>query len=252
MPYKTKSPYKKRKMAPISTKALERRVKALENAPELKTSEFKIQDTLISTLSTTKLYGTSGALTNLTELAKGTGISERIGTEVTWKKMFLRYNNLFAGLAVNYRTAIVWDKEGDSGVDDVPFYNAIFASDGLSDPSYFDPQSGVNLSNRDRFRVLYDSINSRHPKSQMQLSVATGDASALQTIVRDTGETYIDLRNCVSVYDGFSDSTGNKPRTGTLYLVTIANQLENSTEPAAIAVDDYLSQINIRMRYTDV
>lgn len=252
MPYKTKSPYKKRKMAPISTKALERRVKALENAPELKTKELKLTDTSISTATTTRLYGLSGAVTNLTELAKGTGISDRIGTEVTWKKMFLRYNNLFAGLAVNYRTAIVWDREGDSGVDDPPFYSAIFASDGLLTPGYFDPQSGVNLSNRDRFRILYDSINSRHPKSQMQLSVATGDAAALQTIVRDTGETYIDLRNCVSVYDGFSDSTGNLPKTGTMYLVTIANQLENSTDPTVVDVDDYISQLNIRLRYTDV
>ncbi len=242
--------YKKRKTMTVTKEvaALKRKVRALERAPELKAKPFVWSAGQVSTVGPTTsneypLNGSVKLINAFTEGLAGTD-GERVGEQVTNKSMWIRHKETIAGQSVAYRTAIVWDKQ-PNGV--VAIYSQIFRDDPFSGADQ--PYSGIYLENRDRFVVLYDNINSMHKNAKMQLSVALPGGTE---IVRDCGESYIDLKNKKSTW-----SEGQSvPRTGALLLVTIAVNSTLSTgaggEPEiATTQPDVIAQGVIRLRYTD-
>lgn len=235
MPSNGKYPNKKRKTTDSHVRRLEARIKAIEHATELKEKSF------LDIGYETGAYEKTGQVSYISPLNEGTGGTdgERVGSVVKWKKMFIRYCNRFEGLSPNYRTAIVWDREGGGAVA----YSDIFKDDTLLEGDK--PLSGINLKNRERFTVLYDDINSNHKSSTMQMTLATGDMNFVET-VRATGEHYIDLsaEKYTSVFEGTSTSAG----TGKLLLVTCGNTV---TKTGTIEGLSPITNINIRMRYTD-
>lgn len=241
MPYsKGKYPNKKRKVDHTHVRRLEARIKAIEHSTELKEKSFI--SVAIETTSGTGEYNKNGNVSVISTLSEGTGGTdgERVGSVVKWKKMFIRHNNRFDGANPNYRTAIVWDRQGVGA----PSYEEIFKDDTLLAGD--EPLSGVNLKNRERFTVLYDNINSGHKSARMQMTLGNSSGTFLE-ILRETGEHYIDLspEKYTSVFEG----TNTIPQTGQLLLVTIANTIQ----PAGSLIGDVIRyvNINIRMRYTD-
>lgn len=242
MPAKKKTKFnpKKRKASTLAS-----RVSALEKSIEHKelayVTEIAADD---SQAEVTKPYSTVGTVQKLLAgFSQGPGpINSFTGSRITWSKLWIRYCNSFVGENPNYRTALVWDKEdGDCVYDD------IFRNDALAQAEK--PLAGLNLSNRDRFVVLYDSINSMHPKSQMQLSVGADDTGFTE-VVRDTGEGYIDLSGKHTI---FNLTTGQED-TGALLLVTCANTIAKNTVPGGaptVTAVGRFACINIRGRYTD-
>ena len=245
MPYsKGKYPNKKRKTTDSHVRRLEARIKAIEHATELKEKSF-ISIAEFTSAQTSEEYGKDGKVSIISTLAEGTGGTdgERVGSVVKWKKMFIRHCNRFEGLNPNYRTAIVWDRQGVGA----PSYTEIFKDDTLLDGDK--PLSGVNLKNRERFTVLYDNINSEHKNARMQLTLGTTGGTFVE-VVRETGEHYIDLSP--EKYTSVFEDTNTIPTTGQLLLVTVGNTLAASGDPAGPVkgMTRYIN-LNIRMRYTD-
>lgn len=241
MPYsKGKYPNKKRKVDHTHVRRLEARIKAIEHSTELKEKSFISVGREFT--SGTGDYKKEGNVSVISTLSEGTGGTdgERVGSVVKWKKMFIRHNNRFDGANPNYRTAIVWDRQGVGA----PSYEEIFKDDTLLVGD--EPLSGVNLKNRERFTVLYDNINSGHKSARMQMTLGNSGGTFLE-ILRETGEHYIDLspEKYTSVFEG----TNTIPQTGQLLLVTIANTINNAGSIIG-DVSRYVN-INIRMRYTD-
>ncbi len=239
MPYKKSGyPNKKRKTADTHVRRLEARIKAIEHATELKEKSFISIDFIANDSDE---YGKNGKVSVISTLTEGTGGTdgERVGSVVKWKKMFIRHCNRFSGPNPNYRTAIVWDRQGVGA----PVYTEIFKDDTLLEGDK--PLAGTNLKNRERFTILYDNINSNHKASTMQLSVSQ-TSGAIEEIVRETGEHYIDLK--AAKYTSVFEETNTIPTTGQLLLVTCANTPVATGE---LETPGGYCNINIRMRYTD-
>lgn len=251
--------YKKRKTMSMETKLrkLEKKVRDIDKMIETKEKSYSVQEALPGTDTTAKAYSQNGHVEILTTYSRGDGgvDGEFIGDQITHDRMWLRYCNAFQGFNCNYRVAVVWDKE-DAHI--IPFegrqvvYSDIFNDDiaVVGDK----PLAGINLTNRDRFQILYDSINSRHRYSQMQLSVAQATGGVFRELVRDTGEAYIDLKGRVSTFRKGETGELTYPATGNLLLVTIANTGEAPTTPGGAPVItgcDRFVQMQARLRYKD-
>lgn len=241
MPFRGKYPNKKRKTTDSHVRRLEARIKAIEHATELKEKSF-ISIGAFDSSSASDEYGENGKVSIISTLSEGTGGTdgERVGDVVKWKKMFIRHCNRFEGANPNYRTAIVWDRQGVGA----PSYEEIFKDDTLLDGDK--PLSGVNLKNRERFTVLYDNINSAHKSATMQMTLGTSGVNFTE-VIRETGEHYIDLspEKYTSVFEG----TNTIPQTGQLLLVTVANSIIAGGGDI-VGMTRYIN-INLRMRYTD-
>jgi len=242
--------YKKRKTMTVTKEvaSLKRKVRALERAPELKAKPFVWDAGQVASVGPTpsNVYTLIGNVQLINAFNEGTGGNDgdRIGEQVTNKSMWIRHKETIAGQSVAYRTAIVWDKQ-PNGV--VASYEDIFRDDSFVVTDL--PYSGIFLQNRDRFVVLYDNINSMPKNAKMQLSVALPGGTE---IVRDVGESYIDLKNKVSTWGG----NNLIPRTGALLLVTLAQNSTLTTGGGGTPVvtttqPDVIAQGVIRLRYTD-
>lgn len=240
---------KKRKTMTMTKEvaALKRKVRDLETAPELKAKPFTWSaGQLTASQAPNKEYYFEGSvklINAFTEGAAGTD-GERIGSQVTNKSMWIRHKETMGGQSVAYRTAVVWDKQPNGAVasfTDIFFDDVIVGSDL--------PYTGINLKNRERFQILYDNINSMHKNAKMQLSVALPSGNE---IVRDCGESYVDLKNKKSTWA----EDGTIPITGALLLATIC---VNTTLAAGaggepeitVSGADVIAQGVIRLRYTD-
>lgn len=245
MPQKKKTKFnpKKRKASSLAA-----RVSRLERAVEHKElayiSEIAADD---SQAEPAKAYSQSGTVERiLIGYEPGTDtVNQFIGDKISWNNVWVRYCNSFVGENPNYRLALVWDKE-----DGVATYDTIFKNDLVGEAEL--PLAGMNLKNRERFTVLYDSINSMHKNSTMQLSVGADDTGFTE-VIRDTGEAYIDLKGKHTIFG--EEAGGRFPvSTGALLLVTCANTISKNTvpggAPTVTAVGRFCT-INIRGRYTD-
>ncbi len=119
-------PNKKRKTSDTHVRRLEARIKAIEHATELKEKSFI---SINSIGNASDEYGVDGKVSIISTLTEGTGGTdgERVGSVVKWKKMFIRHCNRLDGPNPNYRTAIVWDRQGVGA----PSYEEIFKDDTL-------------------------------------------------------------------------------------------------------------------------
>jgi len=242
-------------------KKLEKKVRDIDNMIETKEKSYAVQTaTPGSDTSVTKPYSKDGYVQIMTEYSRGDSGTdgEFIGDQISHERMWLRYCNAYQGFNCNYRVAVVWDKddariraEGTTASREL-LYTDIFFDDAVLVGDR--PLAGINLKNRDRFVVLYDSINSRHKYSQMQLSVAQTTGGVFQELVRDTGEAYIDLKGKVSTFRKGLPGVLTIPTTGNLLLVTIANTGVAPTTPGGAPVIrgcDRFVQMQARLRYKD-
>ena len=94
----------------------------------------------------------SGTVIPLNLIATGTDINGRVGRQITMRKLYFSWsvfnpiaNNSAAPNGVFYKISLIYDCQNNSVSTVVP-YNTIFQIN--------HPMSPLNLSNRDRFRVL--------------------------------------------------------------------------------------------------
>lgn len=232
-------------------KRLEKKVRDMDRAIEVKEKSFSVQAAAPAGTAT-NVYNKDGYVQRMLQMSRGSlgTDGEFIGDQITLDRMWLRYCNSFQGFNCNYRVAVVWDKEGGTAPLAVD-YTDIFHDDVVNEGDL--PLAGINLKNRDRFEILYDSINSRHRNSQMQLSVSqAGDV--FRELVRDTGEAYIDLKGKVCTFPAGEVGQALYPTTGNLLLVTIASTGEAPTTPGGAPVItgcDRFVQMQARIRYKD-
>jgi len=255
--------YKKRKTMSMEAKLkkLEKKVREIDNLIETKEKSYAVQEALPgSDIDGLKAYAQQGNVQVMTTFSRGDGGTggEFIGDQITHDRMWLRYCNAFQGFNCNYRVALVWDKEDariksdGSSTSRLLFFSDIFQDDTAKTGD--EPLAGINLKNRDRFKILYDSINSKHRYSQMQLSVSQTDGGTFQELIRDTGEAYIDLKGKVSTFETGLPGVETTPTTGNLLLVTIANTGLAPTTPGGaptITGCDRFVQMQARLRYKD-
>jgi len=238
---------KKRKTMTVTKEVatLKRKVRALETSAELKAKPFVWDIGQANAIGpdVNKDYSQTGTvklINSLTENVGGTD-GDRIGTQVTNKNMWIRHKQTMGGQSVSYRTCIVWDKQPNGALAN---YADIFFDDSFVGADL--PYAGINLANRERFTVLYDNINSLHKNAKMQLSVALPGGTE---IVRDCGESYIDLKNKTTTF-----SEGQTfPKTGALLLATLAQNtnLNSATGTVITNQADVIANGVIRLRYTD-
>jgi len=252
--------YKKRKTMSMEAKLkkLEKKVRDIDKMIETKEKGYAVQVALPGETTGGKAYAYAGHVDIMTEFSRGDSGTdgEFIGDQISHERMWLRYCNAFQGFNCNYRVAVVWDKHNgfkdDPGSQRNVEYNDVFNDDGAIVGDR--PLAGINLKNRDRFVILYDSINSRHKYSQMQLSVSQTSGGVFQELVRDTGEAYIDLKGKVSTFDKGLPGVLTRPTTGNLLLVTIANTGLVPTTPGGAPLITGCArfvQMQARIRYKD-
>lgn len=231
----------------------------MDKAIELKEKSYSVQAVAEASDATGKVYNRGGLVQPMLQMSRGTAGTdgEFVGDQITLDRMWLRYCNAFQGFNCNYRVAVVWDKEDGNKYSEFPEstgplkYYDIFYDDFVNEGDL--PLAGINLKNRDRFEILYDSINSRHRNSQMQLSVSQV-GGAFQELVRDTGEAYIDLKGKVSTFARGELGEAVYPTTGNLLLVTIASTGTAPTTPGGepvITGCGRFIQMQARIRYKD-
>lgn len=144
----------------------------------------------------------AGSVIPLNLLATGTDINGRVGRQITMKKLYFSYsvfnpiaNNSAAPNGVFYKISLIYDCQNNS-VNTVVPYNTIF--------SINHPMSPLNLSNRDRFRVLKEYRGQLSPYTISATGqLATGDPDMsfrnsylkinLQSIFSGTGATLGDI-----------------------------------------------------------
>jgi len=237
---------------------LEKKVRDIDKMIETKEKSYAVQEALPGSNLDDKAYERIGNVQIMTQFSRGDGgiDGEFIGDQISHERMWLRYCNAFQGFNCNYRVAVVWDKE-DGFIRDGSTSRQVDYADIFNDDTSLEgdkPLAGINLKNRDRFQILYDSINSRHRYSQMQLSVAQTSGGVFRELVRDTGEAYIDLKGKVSTFEKGLTGVLTSPITGNLLLVTIANTGEAPTTPGGAPVIvgcDRFIQMQARIRYKD-
>lgn len=162
-------------------------------------------------------------------VAQGVEYNQRIGRQATMKSIIFNGNvfnlataslNAFNGAYC--RLVIVYDTQPNSGT--IPTGTDIFVLN--------DPNSPLNLNNRDRFQVLMDV--------RKQVSAFTMNATPALTAGSPSNSYFKKYKKCNKeiIFSGVGATLGSIS-TGALYLCIIAD--------AAVAALDYY----VRVRFTD-
>jgi len=170
----------------------------------------------------------SGTVTLLNATASGTGITERVGRQITMTSYFGRFgyypsSTVSAPVGTIVRVMVIYDAQTNSAAA------APAVSDILQSTSWDSP---MNLNNRERFKILLEF--------KVTIGATTYTTGAL-TAGSPTPKVVEKFRklNMVTTYSGVSATNANIA-TGAVYLVEIANA--NNT----VTSDHYH-----RIRYTD-
>lgn len=184
----------------------------------------------------TTTVGISGGVTAvllLNGISAGSGMNQRIGRVASMKSLMLRLQYYPESASSSYghiRTCLVYDAQAN-GV--APVYADIFRSLSAAGAVASTTDSGLNLDNRQRFRILFDSLQQ------------VGGASTATAITNNQGmpnriDSYKKL-NLPIQFKSDSSLIGDIA-TGALYLVMC------SSSPAGLGVN---AVWNTRLRYTD-
>lgn len=169
----------------------------------------------------------TGVLVLLNGLAPGTGASQRIGKKCHFRSFLLRMNlgsnagsgTLFQGYV---RVMVFLDTQANATAPTVAqLLETVTAS------------SPMNMDNRDRFRVLHDSS---HPLDQTAWS-----SSSVRFM-----KVFKKL-NVTTIYNNGTAGTVADITSGSIYLLTIAEQAGAGTAPTVFPRYDFVS----RLRYDD-
>ena len=177
--------------------------------------EFKAVDTSVNIAC-----DTTGHVALLNGIARGDDINQRIGRKVVMRSMEVRVESYVThntGIDQNHRVLIVFDRQCNA--------TALTVADVLT---AVDINSPRNLTNRSRFKILYDNLH--HLSS-------TAEPGSHKVI-----DMYRRLWLPVTFNSG-DDGTVSDIQTGSLYLVVVGN-VAAGTSAGAVGG-------KIRIRYTD-
>ena len=188
-------------------------------------SELKFIDTTNQNIAMT----TSWQLALVNGIAQGADFNQRIGRKSTMKSVIFNGNvfnlstaslNAFNGAYT--RLVIIYDTQPNSG--SLPAGTDIFATN--------DPNSPMNLNNRDRFQVLMDV--------RKQVSAFLMSATPALATGNPANAYFKKYKKCnkETIFSGTAGTIGSIS-TGAIYLCFVAD--------AAVAFDYY-----IRVRFTDM
>lgn len=185
--------------------------------------ELKVIDTQVVTAPVL----TAGTATLLNGVAQGTDFTDRIGRKVNIRSIHLKYyiqayNSVDVPLGDIFRIMLVWDYQTNGALAAVT--DILTTADVLS---------GVNLTNRDRFKVLYDKRHTMGAIEYSAAAVAGGDSTP------KFAQRYIKC-NYPMVFGGTGATVGSI-QTGSLILVTLM-----STSATGFA-----SNTRVRCRFSD-
>jgi len=173
------------------------------------------------------LYGmdTTGSITMLAGTATGTDFTNRIGRKVIWKSFLVQGHSIPQDASVSPnlgRVMIIYDSQ-PNGANPV-ILDVLTAADATS---------GMQLNNRDRFRVLWDKrvVNGVYADAATQ-------ATADQTIKEIRKYKKINLQ---TIYDG-TGATIADIQSGNIFLLTIGTQANGAS---------YNARLFIRLRFND-
>jgi len=192
------------------------------------------------------LTGATILSTNL--VCVGSSMFNRLGRKICLKSLQIRgkiIDNVItspSGIA-QLRLMIVYDSQANGA------YPAI--TDILNDTNYSggnitNVTSGININNRDRFRILYDK-NIVYPASYNNGTTSANLISAPYGTMSGNGEVYINkyikLRNLETVYKADTATTPvvGDISTGNLLIITYCDGTTNQ----------YSLQASVRLRFTD-
>lgn len=168
-----------------------------------------------------------GVLVLLNGLAPGTGASQRIGKKCHFRSLLLRYNlgaNAASGTAFQgyVRIMVFLDTQANATAPTVAQLLETITS-----------SSPMNMDNRDRFKVLYDQ--------GVPMSQAVTSSSDCRFI-----KVYKKM-NITTIYNNGTAGTVADITSGSIYLLSIAEQAGAGTAPGAYPRYDFVS----RLRYDD-
>lgn len=179
--------------------------------------ELKDIDTDISA----GVYDTTGSVILINGIAQGTDFNTRIGRKFQMKSLLLRFSvqrGSTATTAALARWMIVYDKQANAVA---PAVTDILVT---ANAAAFN-----NLSNRDRFIVIYDKI--------LVIGGTTGNDNSLMY-----QKKYRKMK--MEVTNGGTGNTIGSIATGALFLVTVGSVAAGTTAPA-------MSAAVARVRFTD-
>lgn len=188
------------------------------------------------------LLSSTGSINCLNLIATGSSFYNRIGRQVKMKSIrltgYFRSQTEFSDLTA-CRIAIVYDSQ-TNGV--APTFADVWQDYNSNGATNISPVSGLNLNNRDRFRILCDE-KFMLPKTNLQ---STGDIGTVPNGPNPqpndlTFDRYINLRNLVTQYKSDLNTTGDIS-TGGLFLITYGSSV--GTAPWTFAC-------SARLRYYD-
>lgn len=185
--------------------------------------ELKVIDTQVVTGPVL----TTGTVTLLNGVAQGTDFTDRIGRKINIKSIHMKYfvqayNSVDVPLGDIFRIMLVWDYQTNGALAAVT--DILTTADILS---------GINLTNRDRFKVLYDK---RHTMGAIEY---TGAAPVAGDTIPRFGQRYIKC-NMPVVFGGTGATVGSI-QTGSLILLTIMNT----------SATGFASNTRVRTRFSD-
>lgn len=190
-------------------------------------AELKFVDTTSQNVALTTTW--AGVLVN--GIAQGSDFNQRIGRKSTMKSVLFNGNcfNISGASLVSIngaycRFVIIYDTQPNSGT--IPTGTDIFVAN--------DPNTALNLNNRDRFQVLMDV--------RKQVSAFTFSAATALTAGNPANSYWKKFKKCnkETVFSGTAATLGSIS-TGAIYLFVIADAASSA------AIDYY-----IRVRFTDM
>lgn len=170
---------------------------------------------------------TTGSIALVNGVAQGTDFTDRIGRKVVVKSIHLKYyvqayNNVDVPLGDIVRVLLVWDYQANGSLAAV--------GDVLTN---VDVLGGINLTNRERFKILYDK---RHTFGAIEYTGAAPVAGDSRPVF---AQRYIKC-NMPMVFAGTANTIGSI-QTGSMLLMVVT----------ASSSTGYAGNFRIRTRFSD-
>lgn len=182
----------------------------------------------------------TGFITCVNGVGGGSLLNQRIGRKINLKSILVRVNYRiknpgndegFLANPVFVRSMLVWDKCPNASAPKIS--DILQPTPCLGQANLPAPSSNNNLDNRDRFRTLWDAMDSLSPG---------GDSLRVyDKYIKLSGET---------VYNSNNEGIGGIT-TGALYLVLLSDAFDTTQENTNYAQYRPLVKFITRVRYTD-
>jgi len=164
-PYK--KPYKKKYKRPArkyQPRNMEKRITKLEHSEELKYIDY--QDT--------SAFTTTGVLLNYNQIAQGDDFNQRVGEEVVFKYINLKYRiskTTASAASQGHRFILFWDMQ-TNGVGPIQFTSTSLTTGLLDNSTITDPLLVPhNYRTKDRYHILFDKVVIHQPSSTSTLEM---------------------------------------------------------------------------------